>query len=98
VEEKMPDSENEKIVVIVTHGPAVYLSKKSCYEHVFAPGLPALKELIETYLDLGGKMLICQPCIKERNIKDDMLIKTAEVTSTGRVIQEILEAKSVLNY
>ena len=85
-------------VTVVLQGPAVYLSKKSCYEHVFAPGLPALKELIETFISLGGKMLICQPCIQERNIRDDMLVERAEVTASGRVVQEVLEATAVLNY
>jgi len=84
--------------VIILQGTAVTLAKEGCYEHVFAAGLPPLKELIEDFIELGGKILVCTPCIKERQITTDMLVKSAKPVASGRVVTEILEADAVLNY
>ena len=74
------------------------LAPKGCYEHVFAAGLPSLQTQIETFLEQGGKILVCTPCINERKITEDMLIDTAEPIAAARAIQEVLDANAVLNY
>ncbi len=83
---------------VILQGTAVLLSKKGCYEHVFAKGLPPLKQLVESFIEQGGKILVCHPCINEREIVENQLIETAEPVATGRAIQEILDAHAVLNY
>jgi uncharacterized protein involved in oxidation of intracellular sulfur len=67
-------------------------------EHVFAAGLPPLKDLMDNFLSEGGKLLVCVPCIKERNINESDLIEGAQPTASGALTQEILEAKSTLVY
>ncbi len=84
--------------VVILQGTAVLLSVKGCYEHVFAAGLPPLKEQVDTFIALGGKVLVCTPCINERKILPEMLIETAEPVAAARAIQEVLEANAVLNY
>ena len=39
---------------------------------------------------------MCIPCIQERKITNDMLIEKAETVKAGRVVQEMLNAKAVL--
>lgn len=84
--------------VVILQGTAVTLSKKGCYEHVFAAGLPPLKELVDTFIQMGGTLLVCTPCIQERKITKDMLVETAQPIKAARVIVEITEAKATLNY
>lgn len=84
--------------VVILQGSGVVLAKKGCYEHVFAAGLPVLKELVDTFVQLGGKVLVCTPCIKERRITEDMLIESAEPIAAGRAVIEVLEANGVINY
>jgi uncharacterized protein len=84
--------------VVILQGTAVLLAKKGCYEHVFAAGLPSLASQVETFLEQGGKILVCTPCINERKITEDMLIETSEPIAAARAIQEVLEANAVLNY
>ena len=79
-------------------GSAVFIAKEGCYEHVFAAGLPPLKELIKAFIDQGGKLLICTPCIQERNITPEMLVKIAQPVKAGRAVMEILEANNVMTY
>jgi uncharacterized protein involved in oxidation of intracellular sulfur len=84
--------------VVILQGVGVILAKKGCYEHVFAAGLPPLKELVDTFLSQGGKILVCTPCIRERKIDESMLVETAEPIAAARTVQEVLEANAVLNY
>ena len=84
--------------VVVLQGTGVILAKKGCYEHVFAAGMPSLKELVDSFIELGGILLICTPCIQERRITEDMLVEAAQPIKAARVIMEILEATATLNY
>lgn len=84
--------------VIALQGTAVYLAKKGYLEHVFAAGLPSLKDLVENFLDQGGKLLVCVPCIRERKIDESDLIEGAIPTAAAALTQEILSANATLVY
>lgn len=85
-------------VNVVLQGYAVTLAQKGVNEHIFAGGLPPLKELMDNFFAQGGKILVCTPCIKERKITEDMLHEGAKAIAAARVVQECLEAKATLNY
>jgi uncharacterized protein involved in oxidation of intracellular sulfur len=84
--------------VVILQGTGVYLAKKGYLEHVHAPGLPPLKDLMDNFLSEGGKLLVCNPCIKERKIEQSDLIEGATLTAAAAVTQELLTAKSTLVY
>lgn len=88
----------ETEAVIVLQGVGVTLAKKGCYEHVFAAGLPSLKEQVDTFIESGGRVLVCTPCINERRIDANMLVENAVPVASARVITEALEAAAVMNY
>jgi len=85
-------------VTIMLQGTAVFLAKEGCYEHVFAAGLPPLNDLVQSFIEQGGTLLICTPCIQERGITKDMLVKIAQPVKAGRAVMEMLEATSVMTY
>ncbi len=85
-------------VTIILQTEGVTLAKRGHYEHIFAPGFDPLKKLVDSFLELGGKILVCIPCMETRHITEDMLLEGTEMGKVGRVIQEVLEAKAVLNY
>ncbi len=85
-------------VVVILQGMGVHLAKKECCDRVFAAGLPDLRELIDSFLNQGGRLLVSISCIRERKISEDMLVEQAEPISAERAIQEVLEANAVLNY
>ncbi|KPK34025.1 MAG: multidrug transporter [Phycisphaerae bacterium SG8_4] len=85
-------------VVVMLQGTAVILAKQGCYEHVFAAGLPPLKDLVDSFLEQGGTLLICTPCIQERAITGEMLLDQAIPVKAARAVMEILEATSVMTY
>jgi predicted peroxiredoxin len=84
--------------VVVLQATGVTLAKKGCYEHVFAANLDPLKKLVDTFLEFGGTILVCIPCIEQRKITPDMLIEGAQPVKAARVVQEMLEASAVLSY
>ena len=84
--------------VVILQGTAVTLAKKGCYEHVFAAGLPPLKDLVDSFIQQGGTLLVCSPCLSERKITKEMLVDTAQPIKAARVVTEVLEAKATLNY
>jgi len=85
-------------VTVMLQGTAVILAKEGCYEHVFAAGLPPLKDLVDSFIEQGGTLLICTPCIQERKITSNMLVEMAKPVKAARAVMEILEATNVMTY
>jgi predicted peroxiredoxin len=84
--------------VVILQGVGVSLATSGCDEHVFSPNMPPLKELMDGYVEAGGELLVCTPCIKARQIAPESLIPGAKPIAAARVVQECLEAKATLNY
>ncbi len=84
--------------IVVLQGTGVYLAKKGYIENVFAGGLPPLKELVDNFKEQGGRIFVCSPCIKERQIKESDLIEGSEVIAAGVLVDELLSASASLVY
>jgi uncharacterized protein involved in oxidation of intracellular sulfur len=85
-------------VIVALQGNAVTLAKKGCYEHVFAGGLDPLKKMVDTFRELGGKIWVCTPCIKSREMTPEMLVDGIELTAGGKLVQACIDADSVITY
>ncbi len=85
-------------VTVILQGEAVKLAVKGGAEKIQGIGFPPLKELVASYFAQGGKILLCTPCIKGRNIAAETLVPESSTIAAARVVQECLEAKAVLNY
>ncbi len=85
---------------VCLQGEGVRLARKGYAEKMPEPGgFPPMAKLIADFFELGGKMLVCAPCIKSRNIDDktDML-PGAAVTAAGALNIEAMESKAVFVY
>ncbi len=85
-------------VFVVLQANGVTLATKGMYENIASPGFEPLKKLVDSFVEFGGTMLVCIPCIEQRKITPDMLIKGAQPVKAGRVVQEVMDANAVLNY
>ncbi len=84
---------------IALQGNGVYLALKGYVDTVLpGGGFPPLKKLITDYLELGGKIKLCTPCVQGRNIAESDLIEGAELSAAGSLNLEALEANAVLVY
>ena len=86
--------------VICLQGNGVYLAQKGYAEKMTKPGgFPPMTKLLSDFLELGGRLLVCVPCIKERNIDEATdLVDGAKTTAAGALNIEATEAKAVLVY
>ena len=85
-------------VTIILQTAGVLLVKKGVSENVNASGFMPLKQLLDTFLELNGKLLVCTPCVKSRGINENELIPGAQLIAAGTVISESLSANAVLSY
>ena len=81
---------------IVLSGDGVHMAVPG-YVETMPPGggFPPMKALLATFLDLGGTLWVCGPCIKSRGISESDLIEGAEVTAAGTVNLEAMASDAV---
>ena len=85
---------------IALQGNGVYLAQKGYVDTMLpAGGFPPVKKLIHDFMEHGGKLLVCVPCIKERNINENSdMIDGAQTTAAGTLTVEALESDAVFVY
>jgi predicted peroxiredoxin len=85
-------------VIMGFQGNGSMLAVKCMSDHVFANGFPKLSELIDTYVEAGGKMYVCGPCVGSRQVNQDELIKGATIVGAATFVSESLSATQSLIY
>jgi predicted peroxiredoxin len=85
-------------VVIGLQADGVELGRVGGSEGIEAAGFPPLRKLVADFQALGGRMLVCGPCLKSREIDPSGLLEGAEVVAAGRFIAEITSATNSLVY
>jgi predicted peroxiredoxin len=85
-------------VVLGFQAEGVRLLEPGAAEKVEVPEFAPLKGLLDSVLELGGKLLVCGPCIKNRGIPAEDLIEGAEVVAAARFVAEIGTATNSLVY
>ena len=77
----------------------VMLVRKDCAEHVFAANFPPLKDLLDIYLENGGELYVCGPCVQSRKIDAEKdFIKGAKIVNAATFAKEFSEAANVAVY
>jgi uncharacterized protein involved in oxidation of intracellular sulfur len=85
--------------VIGLQADAVEIAVKGRSDSVAAEGFPPLSTLMSDYMELGGQLLVCSPCLKSRQIDGaTQLVENAEVVAAARFIAEITSATNALVY
>ncbi len=90
---------SEVQVVVGLQGSGVELAVRGRTDGVEARGFPPLARLLKDYADLGGRLLVCGPCINARGIDPSrQFIENAEVVAAGRFVAEVTAATNALVY
>jgi uncharacterized protein len=85
-------------VTLILQASGVTIATRGIYEHMFAVGFDPVQKLFDSFLEFGGKVLVCIPCLEPRKITSDLLVKGAELVKAGRVVTELQEADTVVCY
>jgi len=82
---------------IVLQGNGVYLLKEGYRKNMLrGGGFPDINKLFKDFLENGGKLFVCGPCIKERNIDPSELPEGAKIGAAAQVNIMAIEADAVL--
>jgi predicted peroxiredoxin len=85
-------------VTMFLQSSAVVLAKQGEAEKVNADGFMPLKELLDSFLGMDGKLYLCSPCLAERQIAKDELIAGAEIGAAGTLVDSVMGATKVVTY
>ncbi len=86
----------ESDVTVLLFGEATRLAYKGYGETVHSIDRLPMAKLMRDFIDNGGQVKICSPCIKSRSVDASMLIDGVEPT-TGTVVNDVfLEADKVI--
>jgi predicted peroxiredoxin len=85
-------------VVMGFQGDGCLLVEKGVAETVSAPEFAPLSQLLPTIQELGGKVLVCSPCLKKRGLTQDDLVDGAEIVAAARFVAEATSATNTLVY
>jgi predicted peroxiredoxin len=81
---------------IVLQGDGVKIAQTGYADTMPRGGdFPPMKELLASFIEQGGKMWVCGPCIKTRDIPESDLIEASSVTAAGSVNLEAIESDAV---
>lgn len=84
---------------VVLQGNGVYLAQKGYVDTMLPPGgFPSVKELLASFMELGGELKVCVPCIKERGIEESELVEGSQTTAAGALNLEAIKADAVMVY
>lgn len=90
-------SEKQTMVFLSVDG--VWAAVKGEMEkiEVGAPFAP-LRELVAKFTANGGKILVCSPCMKKRNITDDMLVPGASAAGGAALVEWLANGSPSVGY
>ena len=86
----------ESVILLQVMG--VYMAKKGFAQNVVEHSFPPVKELMDQYMEAGGKLMVCNPCLKKRGLEAADLIEGAIVVNAPTIVKEMGEARNVVSY
>ncbi|MGD8266319.1 MAG: DsrE family protein [Chromatiales bacterium] len=88
----------DKEVTVFLQGPSVEMAKQGAVAGLRSEPFPPLEELIGTYRESGGKILLCGPCMKAHAVDPEAVLEGAEVAGAAALIGLADEAAITFNY
>lgn len=82
-------------VILWTTAQGVNIAKKGEAKKVPSISFPPLAELLETFIDAGGKVGVCPPCAKTHGVTDDNKIEGA-IWIGGSALIEVMQDRETV--
>ena len=89
---------SDEEVVMGFQGEGCLLVQKGVAETVKVPEFTPISELLPTIQEMGGKILVCSPCLKKRGLHQEDLVEGAEIVAAARFVAEVTSATNSLVY
>lgn len=89
-------SAQDTMVFLSTEG--VRLAVKGYADDIHEEGFAPLKELLDNFIDAGGAVYVCAPCIKKRGFEQDDLIEGATVVGGAKLVEFLADGTPSVTY
>lgn len=89
-------SDKESIVFLSTEG--VRLAQKGYADDIHEQGFAPLRELMANFVKAGGKIYVCSPCFKKRNLDENKLVDGAVVVGGAKLVEFLSENAASVSY
>ena len=89
-------SGQESMVFLSTEG--VRLAVEGVADAIHEDGFQPLKQLILSFVDAGGIILVCSPCFKKRGLDSDKLIPGATIVGGARLVEFLAQGAPCVSY
>lgn len=78
---------SDKDTVVFLSTEAVRLAVKGYADDIAEPGFAPLKQLLDNFANAGGKLYVCSPCFKRRQLDDTQLIPGAVIVGGAKLVE-----------
>lgn len=78
-------SDKETVVFLSTEG--VRLAEEGYAGAIHEDGFAPLKQLLDSFVDAGGKIYVCSPCFKKRGLDEKKLIAGATIVGGAKLVE-----------
>jgi uncharacterized protein len=78
---------SEKVTMIFLSTEGVSLAAQGYADDVHEEGFAPLKQLMENFVDAGGKIFVCSPCFKKRKLDENKLVKGATIVGGAKLVE-----------
>jgi uncharacterized protein len=89
-------SDQDTMVFLSTEG--VRLSQQGYADDVHEAGFAPLKDLMNGFVEGGGKIFVCSPCFKKRNLAEDKLIAGATIVGGAKLVEFLSGGSPCVSY
>jgi predicted peroxiredoxin len=76
----------------------VDLARKRALDLAHVPPLDPLQRLVRDFLERGGKLWACSPCVKSRGYSQPDFIEGAEITGASVLHAQLLQGAATLSF
>ena len=84
-------------VVIWLTLEGVNLAKSGLADTIIPKGFPPVKELLDAFIEGGGRIGVCPPCGKVHNVTDDIMIGQAEWMGAAAMV-DVAQGRTTFSF
>jgi predicted peroxiredoxin len=89
-------SGQESMVFLSIEG--VHLAVEGAADAIHEEGFLPLKQLISSFVEAGGSILVCSPCFKKRNLDPANLLSGAVIIGGARLVEFLAQGAASISY
>jgi predicted peroxiredoxin len=78
---------SDKEVVVFLSTEAVRLSQQGYAADIAEPGFARLQDLMDNFVKAGGKIWVCSPCFKRRELDESKLVAGATIVGGAKLVE-----------